>query len=257
MRLTLLFYFDGFIPVHCRLYFLRAWVSEMNYYWAWLVYTTSRHHEAFLSLFDLISHLFPRMTDPFFKGLTQDHIFLTAEVEKVTNTVNLYLCCNPLRLLTPGPEVWLGSSRLSWGLCNNYQEGEPEKWAWHRVIPRCANKTRLALAPSCSRKIYDQSPLPPWHAFPWIHSFGPVTFFNSCARLENYLYTKFGKADHFRTVRLRIVFWIVLSLLHHHLRFLVAGVMTSTNVTQNVSYYCTLFLYWLVNGAASGTVLTD
>ena len=101
MRLTLLFYFDGFIPVHCRLYFLRAWVSEMNYYWAWLVYTTSRHHEAFLSLFDLISHLFPRMTDPFFKGLTQDHIFLTAEVEKVTNTVNLYLCCNPLRLLTP------------------------------------------------------------------------------------------------------------------------------------------------------------
>ena len=65
-----------------------------------MVYTTRRHHEAILSLFYLISHLFPWMTDPFSKGFTQDHIFLTAEVEKVRNTVNLYLCCNPLHSLT-------------------------------------------------------------------------------------------------------------------------------------------------------------
>lgn len=72
----------------------------MNCYRACMVYTVHRHHEAILSLFYLISHLFPWMTDPFFKDFTQDHIFLTAALEKVTNTVNLYLCCNPLRSLT-------------------------------------------------------------------------------------------------------------------------------------------------------------
>ena len=85
--------------------------------------------------------------------------------------------------------------------------------------------------------------------------------------LKNYLKTTFGKTDHFRTfrtVRLRIVLWIVLMNrwiaalrhLHHCLRFRVCLSHVQNEHNSQRELLVPLFLHGLVIGAASVTALT-
>ena len=95
------------------------------------------------------------------------------------------------------------------------------KWAWQRVI--------LLSAP-CRLTLHDLS------------LYCTVTFFRRL-RLKHYLktLTQWGKANHFRTVGLSIVFWILPWIPRFKsfasLPSICGWVMTSMKKTQNAAYY--------------------
>ena len=98
------------------------------------------------------------------------------------------------------------------GLCNNYQEGDCEKRTWHEVIlgsAPCQQRQVSSDRPPGHLKIMTTPPppSPPRLPLQWIHFLFSCNVFRRLC-LEHYLKTTLDKADHFRTVRLRIVIWI-------------------------------------------------